>query len=240
MRIVDAHCHYYAYREEEYRKFGNITIAAVSEDYKSSVKTCALSKRLSNIAPFIGIHPWNINDSINEELIQIISLINNEKVAGIGEVGLDFRFSNAPKELQTKLFEEFCKIASEKKLPLNVHAYSAWREALAIAVKNEVRAVLFHWYTGPEDLLKEIKDHGYFISINPTVTIQPRQRRIIEKASDESILTESDGPYVYRSIRLDPSMIRNTLGIISQIRKLSIDEVSQLISNNYERYISSQ
>jgi TatD DNase family protein len=97
--------------------------------------------------------------------------------------------------------------------------------------------VLFHWYTGPEPLLKEIKDHAYFISINPTVTIQEKQRKIIEKASEEILLTESDGPYVYRSMRLDSTMILQTLEVISEIKKISIEEISQIISNNYERYM---
>lgn len=239
MRIIDAHCHFHAYPKEAYKKYEKITIIAVSDDYESSIKTCMLSKSLSNIAPFVGIHPWNIDNLTNIELNQIRRIIENEKVSGIGEVGLDFRFSKVSKDLQIKIFDEFCRIAAEKKLPLNVHSYSAWREALTLVTKHDLKSVLFHWYTGPEDLLREISDCGYFISVNPTVTIQPRQRKIIEKTSEYSILTESDGPYVYRTIQLDSSMIHHTLEIISEIKKISIDELSQIISSNYERYISS-
>ncbi|MEM4212017.1 MAG: TatD family hydrolase [Nitrososphaerota archaeon] len=239
MRIIDAHCHFHAYSKEAYKKYEKITIIAVSDDYDSSIKTCMLSKSLSNIVPFVGIHPWNIDNLTSKELDQIRHLIENEKALGIGEVGLDFRFSKASKDLQVKIFDEFCRIAAEKKMPLNIHSYSAWKEALTLVAKHDVKSVLFHWYTGPEELLREINNYGYFISVNPTVTIQPKQRKIIEKASVESILTESDGPYVYRTVQLDSSMIHYTLEIISEIKKISIDELSQIISSNYERYISS-
>jgi len=238
MRLIDAHCHFHAYREEEYGKYEKITIIAVSEDYNSSTKTFLLSKKIRNIVPFVGLHPWSTNNSIMEELRLLKNLLNSTReVAGLGEVGLDFRFSKIPKDTQLKIFEEFCRIAAERNLPLNVHSYSAWSEALACVVKNEAPSVLFHWYTGPEPLLKEIKDHGYFISINPTATIQEKQRKIIEKASEEILLTESDGPYVYRSMRLDSTMILQTLEVISEIKKISVDEASQIISNNYERYM---
>ena len=238
MRLIDAHCHFHAYRKEEYAKYEKITIIAVSEDYNSSVKTFLLSRKIRNIVPFVGLHPWNTNNSIMEELILLKNLLNSTKeVAGLGEVGLDFRFSKAPKDLQLKIFEEFCRIAAEQNLPLNVHSYFAWSEALACVVKSEAPSVLFHWYTGPEHLLKEIRDHGYFISINPTATIQAKQRKIIEKTSEEILLTESDGPYVYRSLWLDSTMILQTLEIISEIKKISVDEVSQIINNNYERYM---
>jgi len=240
MRLIDAHCHFHSYNEDERGRYEKFTIIAVSEDYESSINTCMLSMKMKNIAPFIGLHPWSINSSTDEELKLLKNLLDKKEVAGIGEVGLDFRFSKAPASLQVKIFEEFCRVAAERDLPLNVHSYSAWRETLVCAVKSEAPSVLFHWYTGPEQLLREIKDHGYFISINPSVIIQLKQRKIIEKASEEIILTESDGPYVYRSLRLDSTMIPQTLEIISKIKKLSIDEVSQIISSNYDRYMKKR
>ncbi len=238
MKLIDAHCHFHAYQEEECRKFKYITIVAVSDDYKSSIKTCELSKKFKNINPFIGIHPWNINNLVDEELRLLKEFLENQRcIAGIGEVGLDFKFSKAPIYLQLKIYEKFCKIAAEKNLPLNVHSYSAWKEAMIYATRNDVPSVLFHWYNGPEGLLKEIKDNGYFISINPACAIQSKHRNIVEKASEDIILTESDGPYVYRNIHLNSSKIIQILEIISKVKKISLEDASQIVATNYDRYM---
>ncbi len=142
----DAHCHFSLLK----KAYDGFIIAAVSMDYQSSEET--LSLRSDKILAGVGIHPWNVH---LEELKRVESLINRADF--IGEVGLDYRFAKADKEKQKEYFTFFARKAYELNKLINVHALDAWKDALNILLKEGVRRAIFHWYSGPEDLLKDIE-----------------------------------------------------------------------------------
>lgn len=233
--LVDSHCHVYCFRIDESEKFKNILIIGVAEDYESSIKNLEISKDLPNIYPFVGVHPWNLEEVAPGEIEKILDLV--EKSRGIGEVGLDKRYRRKPLEEQVKVFEKFCEVASEKNLPMNIHALDAWRECFNIVTSYDVRRVLFHWYTGPISLLEDIASQGYYISINPAVVIQAKHRTILEKAELEILLTESDGPYVYRGMSLNPLKIRDLLQTIAKVKDMPIEYLEKVIEENFRRFL---
>lgn len=237
MQIIDAHCHLHAYKTSELRRFMGIRISAVSEDYSSSLETLSIRERMESVEAFVGLHPWEIDSGYSREVRLIAELVSSRVVSGIGEVGLDKRYSKATMERQIEVYREFCSIASEMDLPMNVHALGSWSEAVSIATRMGVRSVLLHWYNGPSELLKEIEGMGYFISINPAIQIQEKHRKIMESADLSTLLTESDGPYNYRGLQLDPSMIIDIIRLISESKGMEIEETATILANNYERHL---
>ncbi|MEM0482668.1 MAG: TatD family hydrolase [Nitrososphaerota archaeon] len=236
--LVDAHCHVHEYNADEIKSFSNIRIAGVAMDLESSGATLELARKFRNIDPFVGIHPWNLHKNLGQ-LENIKRLAVSGEVAGIGEVGVDSRFAKAPFKEQLKVFNEICKLAAERGLPLNVHALGGWDSVVKTCLRFGVKSLLLHWYTGPIGLLKEIKDAGYFISINPAVMIQQKHMQILREADMDIILTESDGPYKYRGIELNPRSLPGLLNTIASVKRLSVEEVSGLIYENYLRFLRS-
>ena len=234
--LIDAHCHAYELSENDLEKFSEIRIIAVSEDLESSLRNLEISRRFRNITPFAGIHPLNSLDFSEEELDTILDLASRKLVKGFGEVGIDGRCGIAF-EKQENLFKTFCSMASELDLPINVHALDSWKAVLDTAIKLDVGRALIHWYNGPMNLLKLIRECGYYISINPAITVQPKHRMILEKAELEIILTESDGPYRYRGLFLTPGMMRDLVKMISEIKEVDVKEVEKAIQKNYERFL---
>lgn len=233
--IVDSHCHVYGYSLEELWRFNEIAIVGVGEDYESSLKNIELSRAFPNIIPFVGIHPWNIPETGEDEVRSILELARRSM--GLGEVGLDKRFGRQYFENQLKVFEELCEVASELDLPLNVHALDSWEEALRIISRHDVGRAVFHWYNGPVSLLRDIRSHGYYISINPTVSVQPRHMAILEKAELDMILTESDGPYNYRGMRLDPPAVKSLLEIIARTKGVEEEDAEKTVERNFSRFV---
>ncbi len=236
MMIVDSHCHVHEYDEKEIQEFRGIRIVGVSLDIESSVKTLELAKKFDNIDPFAGFHPWYLHKTINrfEELRE---LIMSGSFAGIGEVGVDARFARSPIKEQMRVFTQICQLSVEVNLPLNVHALGEWGNVISICNRLGVRSMLLHWYTGPVELLRVIEDSGYFISINPTVVIQQRQMRILDKASPEILLTESDGPYRYRELSLSPSEIHGLIKTIAKVKGVDEEYMVTQIYKNYLRFL---
>ncbi|QIW24069.1 TatD family deoxyribonuclease [Sulfolobus sp. S-194] len=220
----DAHCHY-SYLKKKYENF---IIAAVSMDYSTSIET--LSLKSTDILAGIGIHPWKVHE---ENLNKVLGL--TKKADFIGEVGLDYRYAKADKSVQLKYFEAFAEEASNQKKLINVHALDAWEDAFNILQKHNVKRAIFHWYTGPENLLKEIEGSGYFITVNPSVTFQKKHQNIVIKASLDIILTESDGGYEYKGRLLEPVHITEAIKEISKLKGISEEEVNKVVERNFRK-----
>ncbi len=233
--IIDAHSHATEYprQELEYYKEKNIIIVAVADDLETSLKTLQLHKEYENIQPCIGIHPWNIGKTPSTHLDEIDKLVSRMKNPCIGEVGLDTMFVPETIQRQREFFNKILKTAREYNAVLNLHTPGTWNEVYNLLVKNDINKAMFHWYTGPTQLISLIQETGYYISINAAAKIQKKHQKTIEETNLKYMLTESDGPYKYRGIRLNPLMINDLLSIISLIKDTSIHNVRKQIYNNY-------
>ncbi|MEM4832389.1 MAG: TatD family hydrolase [Sulfolobales archaeon] len=238
--LVDSHVHLHEYGEGWTRYCsGDYILLAVSDDTSSSVKTVELSKKCEFVIAAVGVHPWNVGQiDINSMLDSIEELVIKHDVLFLGEVGLDKAFHPETFELQIKVFEGFLKLARDYGLGLSVHAAGAWRDTLNLLKEYKVRAAVFHWYTGPLELVNEIVSEGYFIGINPALLIQKKHVLVLERTPIEFILTESDGPYNYRGLTLGPELLEALLKRISEVKSMEIEKVSEQVSRNFQKLVS--
>lgn len=235
--LVDAHVHAHEYGEEDWKSIAGlgdrVIIVAVSEDLESSQETLRLTPPPNTrLVPCVGIHPWNAHKATQKDLGGIEKLVGGGRVECIGEVGVDRKFVPQTWETQVRVFNRMLEIAREYSLPVNIHAAGAWREALELVLKARVEKALFHWYTGPLDVLKDIVEAGYLLSVNAAAEIQAKQRRIIEEAPLSAMVTESDGPYEYRGLRLSTSMIPRLVGMIAEIKGTDGSKVASRVWAN--------
>jgi len=94
-------------------------IICVAEDFESSMKSLSLAEEFPNIIPFIGIHPWNVEEVSRSELENVIQLVEKrDDIRGLGEVGLDGKIKKTY-EKQMEVFKRVCILASEYDLPMN-------------------------------------------------------------------------------------------------------------------------
>jgi TatD DNase family protein len=240
MKYIDSHCHLYKFNEIEIKRIiknKDITILSVSEDLESSLKNLVLSQLNENVIPAIGIHPWNI-EKINENTFKIIEdIIKDNKIKILGEIGLDKKFKPETFEKQKEIFEKFLNLAKEYDLNLNLHTPNASNDVYDLLIKYDIKKAYFHWYSGDEKLLEEIIDKGYFIGINVATIVNEKYKKYIEIANIKNIITESDGPYNYKGIILHPDMLKDLYKLISDIRKIDLEELSNIIQNNFAKFI---
>ncbi len=236
MVYVDSHCHLYEFSDEEITGFiKDIIIVAVSDDVESSRKTTEFSKKYKGVVPCIGIHPWEVGTASLTEISAIEQLIVNHGVRCLGEVGLDRKFTPETIDKQRMFFAEFLSLAKEYGLAMNIHSVNTWREVYELLLKYDIEKAVFHWYTGPLDLIDEIVSSGYFISINPAYRIQEKHRKVIEYLDLEFMVTESDGPYEYRGLKLNPLMVKDTVSYIAQAKGVNEETVRNVILRNFEK-----
>ncbi len=240
-KYYDMHCHLSEFSEAEVEQIMDslpgLRVVAVSEDLRTFDKVVDLAQRYQGrVVPCAGFHPWSLKDHPMEEAWQLLRLAERLGVSCIGEVGLDRRF--LPEETfaaQRRVFETYAKTARELDALLNIHSPGAWREALSLIVEVGVERAMFHWYTGPLDLVGEIVGRGYMISINAAAKVQSKSIEIAKAAPLEGMVFESDGPYDYHGVRLTPLMIPELAELVARVRGASVDEVLSAVNENSER-----
>ncbi len=240
-RFYDMHCHAYELGDdglEEARNAG-ILVVGVSDDMKSLEETLSLAQSHDNLLPCAGYHPWNLRENGSlAEAAEIARLAVRLGVDCIGEVGLDTKF--VPREtlpLQREILGMFLDVARELDLYVTLHTPGAWRETLEMLLEYRVEKAMFHWYTGPIDLINEITSNGYYISINPAIRIQDKHRRVAHAAPLEYMVLESDAPYNYRGLRLHPLLIADTARVIAEVKGLDVDRVVEVIGENSRKLL---
>ncbi len=228
--LIDAHVHYH----ELERSYDDMMILAVSDDLESSRKTLSLARR--TVLPCVGVHPWSVESSSLKDLDELRRIIERKEIICLGEIGLDRRRACSYNR-QVEFFTEQLRIAADFSLPVNLHALDAWREVLNMLDRYEIERAIFHWFTGPLDLLEELRSRGYFITINPAVVVQEKHMKILLEAPLDMMLTESDGPYIYRGIRLNPSMIPWLISVISKVKGINTRDLKTMFAENLSRFV---
>ncbi|MCE4617521.1 MAG: TatD family hydrolase [Desulfurococcales archaeon] len=237
--VVDVHSHICEFEKDELEAYLSIPnalkLVGVSEDLESAKCVAELSANASNVIPCVGLHPWNMDKREQVEDILQVAMVND--IQCLGEIGLDTKFypETFQSGVQQEVFRRFLEYAAERRLVVNLHAAGAWLDVLLTLMKHNIERAVFHWYTGPLDVLKEIQYSGYYVSINPAIIIQKKSRRVAEEVKLDRLLLESDGPYNYRGLRLNPSLIPRAAEIIAEIKGVDTGTVLRYAYENAEK-----
>ena len=217
-----------------------IAIIAVGSDYESNQKVLKLAQSHKGfIYPALGWHPGRLKYSAIDHDLAFIEA-NIDKAVAIGEVGLDYHKrvrAIAEKDLQRSALKELLKIAGAHKKPAIIHSRYAWRDAFTVVEEAQIEKAVFHWYTGPSSVLRDIVSHGYFISATPAVEYHEEHRRAIKEIPMERLLLETDSPVVYqRGSELEyearPADIMKSLSGTAGLKHASESQVAEATTNN--------
>ena len=247
--LVDSHSHL---AEDELKPFlewilptcrnNNTIIFANSTDLKSCIVNIELAYGYSDIVkPFVGVHPWEAQ-SFEGGAFKDFVVNNLGNIVGIGEIGLDGKYSNKVSlEIQRRAFEFQLEIAEEFGLPVCIHSRRAQDEVLNILNNFLVKGVLLHWFSGSEEQMKNGLDRGYFFSFGPTIAYSKGSQRLLSKCDLDKVLLETDSPVPYGACfenrTSTPLLIYTVAYKASNIFKKDLEETLNIISKNSQNYI---
>lgn len=235
MRLVDTHAHIEELENidavlERAKKAGVSAIIAVGSNFNSNMRVLELSQKYRGfIYPAIGIHPLEV-ETLQDSSIGFIESKIDECVA-VGEVGLDYR-SEINKSLQKKIFQKMLMIARKHSKPVSLHSRGAWEDVLSYMLDHGIVKGVFHWYSGPLEILKKILDSGYYISATPAVEYSPKHREAIMETPIDALLLETDAPVKYRGIQSEPSHVSKVLDFVAKIKNISASELAEVTTEN--------
>jgi len=205
-----------------------------------------LIKDYENIYIAYGIHPEEVKDNSCLSFDDIENKINNSRIIGIGETGLDFYHSIAFKEKQYDIFESHIKASKEFDLPIIIHQRNSEKEIIEVLkkYKNDNLKIVFHCFTGSNTLLQFCDENKYYISLSGIVTFKSANilRETIKNASLDHLLIETDSPFLaptpMRGKTNEPSFVKYTADYLADFYSMQKEEFYKLTDNNFYKLFS--
>ncbi len=253
--IIDTHAHIDQLEDlpgalMRSQEAGISDIVAVSVDLDSMKKVLEIAGQYQKpkIHPALGVHPGKVQPD-TQQLAFDFMRANIKQACAIGETGLDYwykwvRKDQLERQKQKDSYAFHLGLAREFDLPIVIHSRGAWRDCLSMAQESGVRRALFHWYSGPVDILDQILDAGFYVSTSPSVAYSPESRRAMAHAPLERILVETDSPVNYKegegSFMAEPKDVIRTWKALSQLRNLDEGKLLVAVNTNAKTFFGLQ
>ena len=207
-------------------------------------------KKIINLDPIIfgtfGIHPHEADKNIISKDNIIQNSKYSKKIIGIGETGLDFYYNNSDKKNQIKSFTNHIEACSDLKIPLIVHSRNAENETFDILnkYKDFDIKILMHCFTGSQDFAKKLLDLNCYFSASGIITFKNSSdlRDTFSFIPNDKIIIETDSPFLapipMRGKKNEPSFIKYTLEKLSEIKKLTSENMDEITTKNFNTLFS--
>jgi TatD DNase family protein len=184
----------------------------------------------------LGLHP-TYTDSF-DEIDEIKQQIREEDPVAIGEIGLDHHHvkEEDERERQEEVFREMLQLAEELEKPVVLHTREAEELALEIVEEYDLEGLMLHCFNGKPELAQEAAQKGYLIGITTQVLYSTRVQNIAEKIDLESMLLETDSPFLYRGGRNEPLNVHESAEKIAELKSTRKEEVVRATTGNAEEF----
>ena len=156
----------------------------------------------------------DLTETESSRIAETMKLLDAGDPIFIGEVGLDFGWRHQrTRMVQESMFESIAAWAGQRggKL-LSIHSIKSAQQVIDILDRTgalSTCACVFHWYSGPSDLLKRAIDAGCYFSCGFRMLDTKKGREYVKAIPVDRILLETDAPperntpYPYAELRRD-------------------------------------
>ena len=249
--MIDSHCHLdhepllenlneIIIRSKEVGITKLLTICTTLDSFEK-IKT--IIKKDKMIYGTYGIHPHETEKNKIEKQTIVEAVKKNNKIIGIGETGLDFFYSHSNKERQIDSFKSHIEASIDLNKPIIIHSREAEKETFDIlnSYKNSNLKILMHCFTGSVEFSKKLLTLDAFFSASGIITFKNslNLQDTFKNIPIEKLLIETDSPFLapipMRGKKNEPSFIKYTLEKLSSLRKINVEKMSNITTDNFNR-----
>lgn len=242
--FTDTHAHFEKQYYENYdevianaNKNGINRIISCGCSLESNAESLFVSNKYPNIYSTIGYHPDQASLIKNSDIKQLEDMLHNNKVIGIGEIGLDYHYDGYDKEKQKKLFCEQLDIAKKHMLPVVIHSRDAVQDTIDILKQYpEVHGVI-HSFSGSYEVAQIYIKMGYKLGINGVVTFKNSNLKdVLLRIDPSNIVLETDSPYLtphpFRGEKNESKNISIIADYLSKLYGISLEKLSEITNKS--------
>ncbi|HEU0277781.1 MAG TPA: TatD family hydrolase [Rhodanobacteraceae bacterium] len=189
-----------------------------------------------------GLHPCYLDRHGGGDLDALAAWLHTHAAAAIGECGLDFSLPRLDRERQLQLLRGHFELARQFDLPLVLHARRAFEQVILELqrFRKPLRGVV-HSFSGSLEQAARLRTLGFMVGIGGPVTYPRahRLRRVVATVPIDSLLLETDSPdqpgVEHRGERNEPAFLREVLGCVAELRKVSTRALADATTTNARR-----
>lgn len=241
--IFDSHAHYDDQRFDGIRDelLTSLTDNGVEYivncgcDKVSSQKALEMAEKHGFVYAAVGIHPSNLD--CGTTIDEIETLAKHQKCVAIGEIGLDYYWTDDNKPLQREVFCKQLELAKRLDLPVIIHDREAHSDTLEILKEYKPKGVV-HSFSGSVEMAEELLKIGLYIGVGGVITFKNAKKLpdVVKMLPEERLLLETDAPYLapvpYRSKTNHSAMIYFSAQKIAEIRSTTPTNILKITNKN--------
>lgn len=264
MQLIDTHSHIYA---EEFdadrnealsraRERGVVRLLLPAIDSESHERMLSLAEAEPELcSPMMGLHPTSVNENPRwrEELALVERYIANPpqdiKFCAVGEIGLDYYWSQDYVAEQREAFIAQCRLAARLDMPVAIHTRAAWDDMCEIleaecrraAANGERLRGVLHAFSEGVEVYRRLKACGdWLFGIGGVVTFKKSALAVaVAEMELEDLVLETDCPYLtpvpHRGQRNESAYVSHICEKIADIKGVSAEDVARITSANAVR-----
>lgn len=234
--VIDTHAHLEELPDpqaalEDARNNGVLAIVAVGQDMESNEKALEVAGQNSGfVFPAVGYHPWRLDPAYHDKTLAHIDQ-NMPSCVALGEVGLDYK-AKTKKKAQKAIFLELIALAKKHDKPIILHCRYSHARAFQMVRDAGLQKAVFHWFSGPLELIPSISAEGYYMSASPALLYNPYHQKAIQAVPLSNLLLETDCPVTYRDLKSRPVHVRVTLEQVAKIKQMPLRQIAERTTEN--------
>lgn len=195
----------------------------------------------------IGVHPHAAGAFAGEpdRAARVVEqrLQHASAARGVGEIGLDYHYDFAPRDVQQAVFGVQIGLARRLRLPIVIHTREAEDDTFRILGEEGAGDTggVFHCFTGDRATARRALDAGFHISLAGIVTFPKAEelREVARLVPIDRLLVETDSPFLapvpHRGSRNEPARVVHVAETIAGVRGMRVEEVAAATHDNFVR-----
>lgn len=252
--LIDTHCHihesqYYTDdRETVYARAiaSDIAMICVGTSQTSSTEAVQFVAAHDETWAIIGVHPHESTEG-TDKIAQLLAQ-KPAKLIGIGEIGLDYFYDNAPREAQIDALEAQLQLARDYDLPVSFHvrggsdvAHDAFSDFWPILANFSGTRGVLHSFTDTTKNFEKALENDLFIGVNGISTFA-KNNEMWQHIPLEKMLLETDAPFLtpipLRGKVNEPAFVGNVAEFHASARGLKLEHLARVTSANARELFS--
>ena len=254
--MIDSHCHLGICEPDtaelvaDAARVGVRRMLTVGIDEAASEQAIVDAEAHEGVFAAVGRHPNGTGDFDDAAAARIEELARHDRVAAVGETGLDYYRDRAPRDRQRHAFRAHIEIARRVAKPLVIHVRDggtttegeALEETFEILRAEAVGVtVILHCFSAPAERAFEAGEWGWYCSFAGNVTY-PKSDALREAAAAvpaDLLLVETDAPFLApQPVRGKPNQPANvvaTAETVAEVRGLPYAQLEAIVEANAAR-----
>ena len=203
----DSHCHLHLCEQdspvadvmERAGSAGVHALLTLGTDVATSRRSVAIAHQYDGVYAGAGVHPNDAGAWTDEAAAGIHALLADERVAAVGETGLDFYRNEVPADPQRVAFSAQVELAVRLDKALVIHTRNSVFDVLEVLeAEGSPERLVFHCWSGDRAALRRALALGAYVSFAGNVSFRTAGdlRAVVEQVPGDRLLIETDSPFL--------------------------------------------